>query len=84
MMVAAGDKLLQAERQRIEQQGEGPTATDKARRLEQLRHQILRLCARRELALRKVERDGEFLPRPAVHPELVVARRPDLEQLVTG
>ena len=83
-MVVGADKILKVERDRIAAAGEGMMAPDKARRLEQLRHQILKLCARRELALRKVERNGEFLPRPAVHPELVVARRPDLEQLVTG
>jgi hypothetical protein len=79
IMVTAGDKLLRAERQRIEQQGEGLTAADKARRLDQLLGAILRTAARRELAVREIEGDG-FMVRP-VHPELLVYKRADLERL---
>src|SRR4051794_7786632 len=48
MMVAAGDKLLKAERQRIEAQGEGLTAADRAARLSEIERAVLRLAARRE------------------------------------
>jgi hypothetical protein len=83
-MVVGAEKLLKIERQRVEQEGEGLAAVDKARRLDELRRQILRVAARRELALREIERDGEFLARPAVHPELVIYPHADLEQLATG
>jgi hypothetical protein len=78
-MVAAGDKLLKVERQRIEKQGEGLTAADKARKLDQLKAAILRTAAQRELALREVEGDG-FLPRP-IHPELLVFPQAEVERL---
>jgi hypothetical protein len=81
-MVIGGDRLLKCEHQRVAAQGEGMAAVDKEHRLEELRRRILRQCARRELALREVERDGEFLPRPAIHVELVIAQRSHLEQLV--
>jgi hypothetical protein len=79
MMAAGGDKLLQVERQRIEAQGEGMSAADKARKLDQLRGAILKAAAKRELALRAIE-GVEFLPRP-VHPELVVFTQAAVERL---
>jgi hypothetical protein len=51
-MVVGAEKILKVERQRVEAQGEGLSDADKARRLEQLRHQILQAAARRELAVR--------------------------------
>ena len=81
-MVIDPDKLMKSEHQRIAAQGEGISAADKARRLEELRRQILRTAARRELALREIERPGEFLPRPTVHPDFVVRPRGYLEQIV--
>ena len=79
-MVVDADKLLKAERQRIAAEGEGMSAADKARRLDQLRGAILKAAARRELAVRQIEGDGEFLPRP-VHPELAICQRRQVEQL---
>ncbi len=55
-MVVGADKLLQAERQRIEAQGEGMSAADKARRLDELRRQILQTAAKRELLRRSRRR----------------------------
>ena len=52
--------------QRIAAQGEGLSAADKARKLDQLRGAILTAAAKRELTLRAIE-GTEFLPRP-VHP----------------
>lgn len=78
-MTVGSDKILKTERARIEQQGEGMTAADKARRLQQLRGQILRAAARRELAVREVEGDG-FMPRP-VHAELAVFGRTAVQAL---
>jgi hypothetical protein len=79
-MVVGADQLLQVERQRIEAQGEGMSAADKARKLDQLRRQILQAAARRELALRQIERT-EFMPRAAVHPELAIYKQAAVEQL---
>jgi hypothetical protein len=84
MMVTGGDKMLKAERARLEAQGEGMTAADKERRLDQLRLAILKAAAQRELMLREVEREGEFQPRPSVHAEMVVWKRGDLEQLANS
>ena len=80
-MVANSAALLKAERQRIEAQGEGLTATDKQRRLDQLRAAILRASANRELLVRATEVEGEFLPRPALHAELAVFTRAEVERL---
>ena len=55
LVVASGPALLKAERQRLEARGVGMSAADKARRLAELRAQVLRLCARREIAVRKVK-----------------------------
>jgi hypothetical protein len=60
-------------------QSEGLTASDKARRITELQAAILRAAAKRELAVREVE-GAEFMPRP-VHPELLVYKRADVEQL---
>ena len=70
-MVIDADKLLKAEHQRIAAEGEGMSAADKARRLDQLRGAILKAAARRELAVRQI----------AVHPELAVCQRRQVEQL---
>jgi phage-related tail protein len=79
-MVVGADQLLRADRQRIEAQGEGMSAADKARKLAELRRQILCTAAKRELALREVEGDGEFQPR-VTHPELAIYRLAVVEQL---
>lgn len=79
-MVVGADKILKAERARIEHQGEGMSATDKQRRLEQLRAAILRAAARRELAFRAVEGEGEFRARD-VHPELLIYKQTAVEGL---
>jgi hypothetical protein len=79
-MVVGADKILKVERARIEQLGEGLTATDKARTLAELRGAILKAAAKRELALREQEAAGEFRPR-AVHPELAIFRQGDVERL---
>jgi hypothetical protein len=80
-MVANRKGLLYSERARIQAQTEGGlSATDKQRRLDQLRAAILKAAARRELALRKVEGVGEFRPRD-VHPELVIYPATEVEGL---
>jgi hypothetical protein len=80
-MVVGADRILKVERARIEQQGEGLSASDKSRRLADLDRAILRTAAKRELLTREREAPGEFLPRPEVHPELAVFRQADVEQL---
>jgi hypothetical protein len=80
-MVANPKALLDSERARIKAQTEGGiSATDRQRRLDQLRAAILRAAGQRELALREVEGEGEFLPRP-VHPELAIFRHGEVERL---
>ena len=81
-MVAAGDKLLSVERQRIAAQGEGLSAADKTRKLDELRRAILRTAAKRELAVREIEHD-DFFDRP-VHPELVVYARAEVERIAAA
>jgi hypothetical protein len=78
-MVVGAEKILKVERARIEAQGEGLSTPAKAERLAQLRRQIERLAAKRELAVREIEGDG-FLPRP-VHPELLVFPQAEVERL---
>jgi chaperonin cofactor prefoldin len=80
-MVVGSAQLLKVERQRIEQAGEGLSEREKTERLAQLRRQIERLCAKRELQLREQEAPGEFLPRPPLHAELAVFRRSEVERL---
>jgi hypothetical protein len=79
-MVVGAEQLLRVERQRIEAQGEGLSAADKARKLEQLRGAILKAAAKRELTLRAIE-GAEFLPRPGPHPELAVWKLAAVERL---
>jgi hypothetical protein len=79
-MVAAPDKLLQVERQRIEAAAEGLSAVDRARKLGELQRAILRTAAKRELAVREIEGDDNFMVRP-VHPELIVYKRTEVERL---
>jgi hypothetical protein len=82
-VVANKKALIDAERQRIKAQTEGGiSATDKQRRLDELRVAVLRLSAQRELLVREVE-GREFHARP-VHAELVVYRQYDVERLATG
>jgi hypothetical protein len=81
LMVVNPAALLKAERQRIEAQGEGLSAADKARRLDQLRAAILRASAKRELLVRAIEVEGEFAPRPPLHAELAVFTRAEVERL---
>jgi hypothetical protein len=52
----------------------------KQRRLDQLRAAILQAAARRELALRETEREGEFQPR-LVHAELSSYERSAVQRL---
>jgi hypothetical protein len=79
-LVANKKAVIDAERQRVkEQTAGGLSASEKQRRLAELRGALLRAAAKRELALRAVE-GAEFHPRP-VHPELVVYRQGDLERL---
>jgi hypothetical protein len=56
------------------------SATDRQRRLDQLRAAILRTAARRELALREIEGEGEFRPR-GVRPEILIFTEAAVEQL---
>lgn len=79
-MVAGGAAILKAERERIEAQGEGMSAADKAKKLAEIGGQILRLCAQRELQMRRTEGD-EFSPRPSLHAELAVFKQSAVEQL---
>jgi hypothetical protein len=79
LMVVNSAALLKAERQRIEAQGEGLSPPAKAQRLDELRCQILKAAARRELAVREIERDGEFQPR-VIHPELAIYRQAAVER----
>jgi DNA repair exonuclease SbcCD ATPase subunit len=79
-MVVGSAALLKAEHERIAAQGEGLSAVDKARKLDQLRGQILKMAARRELAVREIEVEGEFQPRP-VHAELAIYKRTAVETL---
>jgi hypothetical protein len=78
-MVVGSAQLLAAERERIASAGEGLSQRERTERLAQLRREIERLAAQRELALRAVEGDG-FLPRP-VHPELLIYKQADVERL---
>jgi hypothetical protein len=82
MAIVANKKaVLDSERARVKAQTEGGiSATDKRRRLDQLRAAILRAAAQRELALREVEGEGEFRPRD-IHPELLIHRQADVERL---
>jgi 4-hydroxyphenylpyruvate dioxygenase-like putative hemolysin len=83
LMVVNSAALLKAERQRIEAQGEGLTAAEKARRLDQLRAAILRASANRELLVRATEGDGEFQPR-VIHLELAIYTQAAVERLAAG
>jgi hypothetical protein len=79
-MVADRKALIDSERQRIKAATEGGiSATDKQRRLDQLRAAILKAAAKRELALRKVEGD-DFMVR-SVHPELAIFKQAEVERL---
>jgi hypothetical protein len=82
-MIANPKALLDSERVRIRAEtANGVPAADKARRLDQLRRQILQAAARRELLVRDLEGDN-FMVRP-VHPELVVYRRAEVERLAAA
>jgi hypothetical protein len=81
-MVVGADKILKVERERIEQQGEGLSPSDKQRRLDQLRDQILKVAARRELLVRD-EADDLMVVRP-VHPELVVFPRAEVQRIAAA
>jgi hypothetical protein len=84
-LVANKKAVLDSERSRVRAATEGGlSATDKARRLDQLRAAILRASASRELLIRASEVEGEFLPRPALHPELVVFRRAEVERIAAA
>jgi hypothetical protein len=80
LMVVNSAALLKAERERIAAAGEGLSAVDKARTLDQLRGAILKAAAKRELTLRTIE-GAEFLPRPGPHPELAVWKLAAVERL---
>jgi hypothetical protein len=82
MALAANRKaIVDSERARIRAATEGGIGTaDKARRLDEIRAAILRTAAKRELALRKVEGEGEFRPRPT-HPELLIFPQAEVERL---
>ena len=82
MMVVGSAQLLKVERARIEARGEGLSKREKTERIAQLRRQIERLAAKRELAVREIEGDG-FMPRP-VHAELAIYRQGDVERLAAG
>jgi hypothetical protein len=73
------DGVFGNDSERIAAQGEGLTAADKARKLDELRRQILRAAAQRELSMRQIEADG-FMPRP-VHAELSIYERSAVERL---
>lgn len=78
-MVANGKALLDSERVRVKAMTDGGIAVaDKHQRLADLKRAILRTAARRAKLVRST---GEFLPRSAVHPELVIATGAELEQL---
>jgi|HubBroStandDraft_6_1064221.scaffolds.fasta_scaffold1476440_1 hypothetical protein len=82
VMVTNKKAVIDSERARIKAQTEGGiSATDKQRRLDQLRAAVLRASANRELLVRATEVEGEFAPRPGLHPELAVFRRADVERL---
>jgi hypothetical protein len=81
-MVAGGDKLLKTERARIEAQGEGLTAIDRARKLDELRRAIQRAAAKRELAVREIEAD-DFMDRPVL-PQFFLYAGSELERLAAG
>jgi hypothetical protein len=76
-MVIGAEKILKIERQRIEQAGEGMSAADKARKLEQLRAQVEAAAARREFLVRR-ERDDFEIARPV--PILAIVETADLER----
>lgn len=82
-MVANRKALMDSERARVKAATDGGLSrADKARRIEELRRQLLRAAAKHELALRDVEGDG-FMVRP-VHPELLIYRRADVERLANA
>jgi hypothetical protein len=62
----------------VHQQGEGLAAADKLRKSNELRRQILRAAAKRELGLRA--EGAELMPR-VIHPELAIYRQAAVEQL---
>jgi hypothetical protein len=81
-LVANRKAVVDSERARIKAQTEGGiSATDRQRRLDQLRAAILRASANRELLVRATEVEGEFLPRPGLHAELAVFTRAEVERL---
>ena len=56
------------------------SAADRVQQLAQVRRQIERQCAKREILLRQQEAPGEFRPR-APHPEFVIAKITYLQQI---
>jgi hypothetical protein len=82
-MVAGGDKLLKAERARIEAQGgEGMSTADKQRRLQDLAAQERTLLAKRELAVRR-EPNNFRRPRPG-HGWMAVLTQAAVERRAAG
>src|SRR5580693_6250530 len=78
-LVANRKAVVDSERARIKAQTEGGiSATDRQRRLDQLRAAILRASANRELLVRATEGDGEFQPR-VIHPELAIYKQAAVE-----
>jgi hypothetical protein len=81
-LVANRKAVVDSERSRVRAATEGGTsATDRQRRLDQLRAAILRASAQRELLVRATEVEGEFLARPPLHAELVAFTRAKVERL---
>src|SRR5260370_31315078 len=63
-LVANRKAVIDSERSRVRAATEGGiSAADKVRRLDELRRQIMKAAAKRELAVRGIEGDG-FMPRP--------------------
>jgi hypothetical protein len=80
-LVANKKAVLDSERSRVGAATEGGmSATDRQRRLDQLRGAILQASAKRELLVRATEGDGEFQPR-VIHPELAIYKQAAVERL---
>ena len=74
--------LIEAERARVTAATEGGIgAADRRQRQPKIARDVLRLAARREMLIRATEAEGEWKPRPPIHPELSVFRQQALEEI---
>jgi hypothetical protein len=85
LYLLASDRILETERQRVSQAGDGVDETERAERLAQLRRQLRTLHARREVAWRALEAAGETVERGSmVDPEMYIAPDDELVAIADG